>query len=96
MQQTYNAPCMRFFIGDVRDSERLIQAMVDVDYVNAMADGCCGSFAAIGPAAVQWSAKGRKRTAVLQRGKWLLRRGKRTLGLAAELRPVTPTTGAQR
>ena len=33
MQQQYNAPCMRYFIGDVRDNERLKIAMKDVDYV---------------------------------------------------------------
>jgi len=33
MQQVYNAPCMRYFIGDVRDRERLNQAMRGVDYV---------------------------------------------------------------
>ncbi len=33
MQQEYNAPCMRYFIGDVRDQDRLKQAMEDVDYV---------------------------------------------------------------
>ncbi|MAK92920.1 MAG: UDP-N-acetylglucosamine 4,6-dehydratase (inverting), partial [Oleibacter sp.] len=33
MQQVYDAPCMRYFIGDVRDKERLIQAMRGVDYV---------------------------------------------------------------
>lgn len=33
MQQVYNAPCMRYFIGDVRDIERLKQAMVGIDYV---------------------------------------------------------------
>lgn len=33
MQQTYNDDCMRYFIGDVRDQERLEQAMKDVDYV---------------------------------------------------------------
>ena len=33
MQQIYNAPCMRYFIGDVRDLDRLKQAMMDVDYV---------------------------------------------------------------
>jgi UDP-N-acetylglucosamine 4,6-dehydratase len=33
MQQTYNAPCMRYFIGDVRDAERVKQAMRGVDYV---------------------------------------------------------------
>lgn len=33
MQQVYNAPCMRYFLGDVRDKERLKAAMRDVDYV---------------------------------------------------------------
>jgi UDP-N-acetylglucosamine 4,6-dehydratase len=33
MQQQFNAPCMRYFLGDVRDVSRLIQAMHDVDYV---------------------------------------------------------------
>lgn len=33
MQQEYNAPCMRYFLGDVRDGERLKQAMQGVDYV---------------------------------------------------------------
>lgn len=33
MQQQFNAPCMRYFIGDVRDSERLKEAMMGVDYV---------------------------------------------------------------
>jgi UDP-N-acetylglucosamine 4,6-dehydratase len=33
MQQQFDAPCMRFFIGDVRDKERLKSAMRDVDYV---------------------------------------------------------------
>ncbi|ESP90435.1 MULTISPECIES: UDP-N-acetylglucosamine 4,6-dehydratase (inverting) [Pseudoalteromonas] len=33
MQQTYNASCMRYFIGDVRDRERLRRAMQGVDYV---------------------------------------------------------------
>jgi UDP-N-acetylglucosamine 4,6-dehydratase len=33
MQQQYNASCMRYFIGDVRDKERMISAMRDVDYV---------------------------------------------------------------
>jgi len=33
MQQVFNAPCMRYFIGDVRDKERLTQAMNGVDYV---------------------------------------------------------------
>jgi UDP-N-acetylglucosamine 4,6-dehydratase len=33
MQQRFNAPCMRYFIGDVRDRNRLLQAMQGVDYV---------------------------------------------------------------
>jgi UDP-N-acetylglucosamine 4,6-dehydratase len=33
MQQTFTAPAMRFFIGDVRDRERLTQAMKGVDFV---------------------------------------------------------------
>lgn len=33
MQQQFNAPCMRYFIGDVRDGERLKQAFRGVDYV---------------------------------------------------------------
>jgi len=33
MQQDFNDPCMRYFIGDVRDQQRLIQAMRGVDYV---------------------------------------------------------------
>lgn len=33
MQQKFNQPCMRYFIGDVRDEERLKQAMYQVDYV---------------------------------------------------------------
>ena len=33
MQQTYNHECLRYFIGDVRDRERVIQAMQGVDYV---------------------------------------------------------------
>lgn len=33
MQQVFNAPCMRYFIGDVRDEQRLKQAMAGVDYV---------------------------------------------------------------
>lgn len=33
MQQEFNLPCMRYFIGDVRDRERLIQAFNGVDYV---------------------------------------------------------------
>lgn len=33
MQQEFNAPCMRYFIGDVRDADRLKQAMRNVDYV---------------------------------------------------------------
>lgn len=33
MQQIYNAPCMRYFLGDVRDGDRMMQAFKDVDYV---------------------------------------------------------------
>ena len=33
MQQQFNAACMRYFIGDVRDQERLSLAMHNVDYV---------------------------------------------------------------
>ncbi|MBQ4846344.1 UDP-N-acetylglucosamine 4,6-dehydratase (inverting) [Pseudoalteromonas sp. MMG005] len=33
MQQDYNQPCMRYFIGDVRDQNRLKRAMREVDYV---------------------------------------------------------------
>ena len=33
MQQEFNDPCMRYFIGDVRDLDRLMQAMSGVDYV---------------------------------------------------------------
>lgn len=33
MGQIYNAKCMRYFIGDVRDEERLVEAMDGVDYV---------------------------------------------------------------
>ncbi len=33
MQQEFNGPEMRYFIGDVRDQDRLISAMNEVDYV---------------------------------------------------------------
>ncbi len=33
MQQQFNQDCMRYFIGDVRDRDRLIQAMNGVDFV---------------------------------------------------------------
>lgn len=33
MEQSFHQPCMRYFIGDVRDRDRLIQAMKGVDYV---------------------------------------------------------------
>lgn len=33
MQQKFNAPCMRYFIGDVRDLDRMRQALEGVDYV---------------------------------------------------------------
>ncbi|WP_153914364.1 UDP-N-acetylglucosamine 4,6-dehydratase (inverting) [Shewanella sp. TC10] len=33
MQQVFNDPCMRYFLGDVRDADRMMQAFNDVDYV---------------------------------------------------------------
>ncbi|MDA0782896.1 MAG: UDP-N-acetylglucosamine 4,6-dehydratase (inverting) [Proteobacteria bacterium] len=33
MSQEFNAPCMRYFIGDVRDADRLQRAFNGVDYV---------------------------------------------------------------
>ncbi|MBT0881681.1 polysaccharide biosynthesis protein, partial [Campylobacter sp. 2018MI27] len=33
MASVFNASCMRYFIGDVRDKERLSTAMRDVDFV---------------------------------------------------------------
>lgn len=33
MQQRFNQRCMRYFIGDVRDEQRLTRAMHEVDYV---------------------------------------------------------------
>lgn len=33
MHQTFNDPCMRYFIGDVRDQDRMNEAMEGVDYV---------------------------------------------------------------
>ena len=33
MQNHYNDPCMRYFIGDVRDESRMMEAMEGVDYV---------------------------------------------------------------
>lgn len=33
MQQEFTSPAMRFFIGDVRDRERVVQAMRGIDYV---------------------------------------------------------------
>ena len=33
MDHTFHEDCMRYFIGDVRDQGRLIQAMNDVDFV---------------------------------------------------------------
>lgn len=33
MQLQFNAPCMRYFLGDVRDADRLVQAFEGVDYV---------------------------------------------------------------
>jgi len=33
MEQEFNQDCMRYFIGDVRDRDRLVQAMNGVDFV---------------------------------------------------------------
>jgi UDP-N-acetylglucosamine 4,6-dehydratase len=33
MQQVFSDPCLRYFIGDVRDRERMVQAMRGVDFV---------------------------------------------------------------
>ncbi len=33
MQQEFNQSCMRYFIGDIRDKERLTMAMRGIDYV---------------------------------------------------------------
>ena len=33
MQQSFNEPCMRYFLGDVRDKARLLQASKGVDYI---------------------------------------------------------------
>ena len=33
MQQRFKEPCMRYFLGDVRDKERLMRAMYQADYV---------------------------------------------------------------
>lgn len=33
MQQEFNDPALRFFLGDVRDQDRMIQAMEGIDYV---------------------------------------------------------------
>lgn len=33
MQQTFNHPCIRYFIGDVRDRERMVQATRGVDFI---------------------------------------------------------------
>src|SRR5580704_10702064 len=33
MEQEYSQDCMRYFLGDVRDRDRLIQAMNGVDFV---------------------------------------------------------------
>ena len=33
MSQVFNDPCMRYFIGDVRDRERMIQAANGIDYI---------------------------------------------------------------
>lgn len=34
MQQRFNQDCMRYFIGDVRDRDRLSMAMRGVDYLS--------------------------------------------------------------
>lgn len=44
MQQVFNQPCMRYFIGDVRDAQRLDMAMRGVDYVVHAAALKCFSF----------------------------------------------------
>ena len=33
MEKIFHEDCMRYFIGDVRDRDRLMQAMNEVDYV---------------------------------------------------------------
>src|ERR1700675_1293970 len=33
MAQQFNQDCMRYFLGDVRDAERLVQAMRGIEYV---------------------------------------------------------------
>ena len=33
MSETFTEPCMRYFIGDVRDADRMKMAMEGVDYV---------------------------------------------------------------
>lgn len=33
MAQIYNAPCMRYFLGDVRDESRLKEATIGIDYI---------------------------------------------------------------
>lgn len=33
MAQTYNASCMRYFLGDVRDEARLREATIGIDYI---------------------------------------------------------------
>ncbi|MBD5164610.1 UDP-N-acetylglucosamine 4,6-dehydratase (inverting) [Helicobacter sp.] len=33
MAQTYNTPCMRYFLGDVRDESRLKEATIGIDYI---------------------------------------------------------------
>ncbi|MDH4095999.1 MAG: polysaccharide biosynthesis protein, partial [Betaproteobacteria bacterium] len=33
MQQEFSAPCMRYFLGDVRDADRMAQAMRGIDIV---------------------------------------------------------------
>ena len=33
MQQEFNDPCMRYFLGDIRDRDRLMRAFTGIDYV---------------------------------------------------------------
>lgn len=33
MQQEFSAPCMRYFLGDVRDRERLVEAVHGIDFI---------------------------------------------------------------
>src|ERR1017187_10551008 len=52
MAHEFDADCMRYFIGDVRDKDRLVQALRNVDYVARVtsmwtrASNCWGTQAA--------------------------------------------------